>query len=113
MAETITKQEAVRRALKQLGRDAKPTQIKGWVKEQFGIDMSTAHISSAKRDLRKAAARKKPAAAESRPAAKKAKSGPAAKPQSGIPLQEILYVKGLVGRFGPEQLHTLIEAFAK
>jgi hypothetical protein len=31
----------------------------------------------------------------------------------GIPLDDILYVKGLVGRFGPEQLHTLIDAFAR
>jgi hypothetical protein len=33
--------------------------------------------------------------------------------EAGIPLDDILYVKGLVGRFGPEQLHTLIEAFAR
>jgi hypothetical protein len=33
--------------------------------------------------------------------------------EAGIPLEDILYVKGLVGRFGPDQLHTLIDAFAK
>jgi hypothetical protein len=32
---------------------------------------------------------------------------------AGIPLDDILYVKGLVGRIGPEQLHTLIDAFAR
>ena len=26
--------------------------------------------------------------------------------EAGIPLDDILYVKGLVGRFGPDQLHT-------
>ena len=33
--------------------------------------------------------------------------------EAGIPLSDILYVKGLVGRFGPNQLHTLIDAFAQ
>ena len=33
--------------------------------------------------------------------------------EAGIPLEDILYVKGLVGRLGPEQLHTLIDAFAR
>jgi hypothetical protein len=33
--------------------------------------------------------------------------------EAGIPLDDILYVKGLVGRIGPEQLHTLIDAFAR
>ena len=33
--------------------------------------------------------------------------------EAGIPLDDILYVKGLVGRFGPDQLHTLIDAFAR
>jgi hypothetical protein len=114
MAEKITKQEAVRRALAQLGRDAKPTQIKGWVKEQFNIDMGTDHISTAKGGILKAGrkgkrtAKKKPATSNTA-----AKQVPAAKPQAGIPLDDILYVKRLVGRFGPDQLHTLINAFAK
>jgi hypothetical protein len=33
--------------------------------------------------------------------------------EAGIPLDDILYVKGLVGRFGPDQLHTLMDAFAR
>jgi hypothetical protein len=33
--------------------------------------------------------------------------------EEGIPLDDILHVKVLVGRFGPEQLHTLIDAFAR
>ncbi len=41
---------------------------------------------------------------------------PAATPvvkEAGIPLEDILYIKGLVGRFGRDQLHTLIDAFAR
>jgi hypothetical protein len=47
-AATITKTEAVRRALQQLGRDAKPTQMQGHIKERFGFDMTTDHISTCK-----------------------------------------------------------------
>ncbi|HTH49894.1 MAG TPA: hypothetical protein VMB21_20440, partial [Candidatus Limnocylindria bacterium] len=30
--------------------------------------------------------------------------------EAGIPLDDILYIKGLVGRLGPDQLHTLNDA---
>jgi len=48
MAEEITKQEAVRRALKAMGRAATPSQMQPYIKENFGIDMSTDHISTSK-----------------------------------------------------------------
>src|SRR5262245_46840127 len=48
MAEEITKQEAVRRALKAMGRAATPSQMQPYIKENFGIEMSTDHISTSK-----------------------------------------------------------------
>jgi hypothetical protein len=55
MAETISKQEAVRRALAHFGNDAKPVEMQPWIKGEFGIEMSTDHISTAKGEiLRKA-----------------------------------------------------------
>src|SRR5262249_53352103 len=48
MAEQITKQEAVRRALKAMGRAATPTQMQPYIKEKFNIEMTTDHISTAK-----------------------------------------------------------------
>jgi len=42
----ITKMEAVRRAWRALGKDAKPAQMKGFIKNRFGIDMTTDHIST-------------------------------------------------------------------
>jgi hypothetical protein len=44
----MTKTEAVRRALAALGKDTKPGEIQFFVKEMFGIEMSIAHISTAK-----------------------------------------------------------------
>jgi hypothetical protein len=118
MAEKISKQEAVRRALAHFGNDAKPLQMQGWIKSELGIDMSTDHISTAKGDiLRKAGVIKKPAkkkAAKATPKAQAAKAAPkgqAAKP-TGIPLDAIISVKALLGRLGPAQLHKLIDALA-
>jgi hypothetical protein len=126
MAEQITKQEAVRRALAHFGNDARPAQMKGWIKDELGIEMGADHISTAKGSILRAAAKgrpakKKPGRAPSAapkteptpaPQARPAPGGPGGK-APGIPLNDILYVKGLVGRFGPAQLHTLIDAFAR
>jgi hypothetical protein len=113
MAEKISKQEAVRRALAHFGNDAKPAEMKAWIKDELGIEMGADHISTAKGSILKAAGKRKakkagPKSLADKPAAKQ----PPAATKSGIPLQDILYVKGLVGRFGREQLHTLINAFA-
>jgi hypothetical protein len=62
----ITKIEAVRKALAHFGKDAKPAQMQPWIKQTFGIDMSTDHISTSKGDiLRKKAAKKKLTARDS------------------------------------------------
>jgi hypothetical protein len=47
------------------------------------------------------------------PAAAKPQPSVGGRKESGIPLNDILYVKELVGRIGPQQLHKLIDAFAK
>ena len=125
MAEQITKQEAVRRALAHFGNDARPAQMKGWIKDELGIEMGADHISTAKGSSLRAAAKGRPAKKKPGRAPSAAqKAGPALAPQTGpalggrgekapgIPLADILYVKGLVGRFGAGQLHTLIDAFA-
>jgi hypothetical protein len=116
---TISKQEAVRRALGHFGRDAKPAQMQGWIKQQFNLDMTTDHISTAKGEIRKAAAQKaaaKKAAAPKPQVQRAAASTAAAKPSDGqaaVPLADILAIKDLVGRLGAGPLHTLIDAFAK
>ena len=127
MAEKISKQEAVRRALAHFGNDAKPMQMQGWIRSEFGIEMGTDHISTAKGDiLRKAGVKKKPASKKLGPKAQKA--GPKAVPapqadarvrsvagptkSGGIALDDILSVKALLVRVGPDQLHKLIDALA-
>jgi hypothetical protein len=104
-----TKMEAVQRALGEMGRDAKPLAIQAFVKDRFGVAISAATASQYKKVLAERARKR----GRPKKAASPARERAAAAPAAGIPLDDILYVKGLVGRFGSEQLHTLIDAFAK
>jgi hypothetical protein len=115
VADTISKQEAVRRALAHFGRDAKPAEMQGWIKQQFGIEMSTDHISTAKGEVLRKAGAKKAAAPKPQVQRAAASTSPAkcTGTDSGIPLADILAVKDLVGRLGAGPLHTLIDAFAR
>jgi hypothetical protein len=109
----MTKMEAVRRALSDLGKDAMPTQLQGHIREKYGIEMSIDHISVCKgKILRKGkkAKGRKPAAP------KEAAAAPPAKPvavRNGISLPDLRAIKELVARFGRSQLHDLIDLLAR
>jgi hypothetical protein len=117
----ISKQEAVRRALAELGENAKPSEIKPFVKERFGIEMSADHISTAKGTILKQAKGKK----KRRPAAKKeaaptAPAPPAPRPGTesgkagaGISLDDIRTVRDLLDRVGADRLRALVELLAR
>ena len=138
MAEPITKMDAVRRSLDELGPQTGPSALKEFVKNRFGLDMTLGHVKNYKgKILRKArmegkaggqklAKRKPPvqkSAARKVGKKKKTPAKPQVKPSpapvttgaggkgQGIPLNDILYVKTLVGRFGKGQLHILVDAF--
>jgi hypothetical protein len=131
--------DAVRRALAELGPQAKTAALQEFVKKRFGLAMTLGHVKNAKgKIVRKARlegkaggqkpAKRKPvpqrSAARMAGAKKKTPARPQAKPspapvttgasgkEKGIPLNDILYVKKLVGRFAKGQLHTLVDAFA-
>jgi hypothetical protein len=119
--------------LDELGPQTGATALKEFVKKRFGFDMSLGHVQNYKgKILHKAGVKgasgaKKPApqkaAARTVGTKKKTPAKPQAKPSpapvttgaggkgQGIPLNDILYVKTLVGRFGKGQLHTLVDAF--
>jgi len=129
----INKMEAVRHALAHFGSDAKPLEGRRGLKQQFGIDMSTDHISTYKGDIRRKQAGKAKAPTAKKPTASKPgpKKQPASMPQAQqaaarsnarpkksnaghrISLDDIQAVKGLVGRIGAEQLRSLIDLLAR
>lgn len=112
--DSITKQEAVRRALTELGRDAKPSQIKGWVKDTFGIEMGTDHISTAKGQILREAGGKRKVAAATQPSAAQNSAEPRQQGRANaINLDDIAAVKGLVGRIGSDSLKKLVDVLAR
>ena len=87
----LSKQELLRQAIKQLGKDAKPLQIQAHVKDKFGVEISTNHISAAKTEiLRKMAGGAKPATstAAAKPAAPKPSAKPAPKSAAQKPVAQ-------------------------
>jgi hypothetical protein len=121
----ITKQEAVRRALAELGPDAKPLAIQGFIRDRLGMEVKTDLISFYKKAAKKKANAQGPAAARPSAAPKAERRStppPPVRPrhaagrggqEAAIPLADILYVKRLVGRHGAGPLHTLVDAFAR
>jgi hypothetical protein len=99
----MTKQEAVQCALTELGNDAKPKQIQGFVKDNFGIEMGTDHISTAKGTILR---KTKPAVRNGTAPTSKGK------PADTILLQDIRTLKELVGRLGMKPVLDLIDVFA-
>ena len=109
--ETISKMEAVRRALDKMGPEAKPSEMQPYIKCEFGIEMTTDHISTYKGDIlkkkRKKAAGKTPQAPKALPPVS------ALAPQASILLEDVLTVKALLDRVGAESLRFLIDGLAK
>jgi hypothetical protein len=101
----LTKREAVRRALGDLGPDATPTQMQGHIRSKYGIDMTPNHISTEKGNLRK-----QQGAASPPPQASAARTVEPKTP--AIALHDIKAVKDLVGRVGADSLKKLIDVMA-
>ena len=87
----LSKLELLRQAIKHLGKDAKPLQIQVHVKDTFGVEISTNHISAAKTEiLRKmeGGAKPAPSTAAAKPAASKPSAKPAPKPAAQKPVAQ-------------------------
>lgn len=127
---SMSKKEAVRRALQDLGREAKPLQIRDHVKQHYHIDMGLDHISTVKGEILRETGQAKPTAEKpttAKPAAPQAaaakppihneESAKAAMPQAmgiqGIALTDIETVKELLQRLGATSLKKLIDVMAR
>jgi hypothetical protein len=118
----INKQEAVRRALAALSKNATAKDIQKYIKDTFNLEMSIDHIytskSSALRKGKKKAPKQRtvnqPPAPEPTSAAKPpAQVVPVARqPAGGISLEDVEAVKGLLGRIGADNLKALVDMLA-
>ena len=115
------KVEMVRQALAELGKGAKPLQIRAFVKDRFGAELNTNLISYYKKTLARKRARKKKGAAPKaggQPEQQSAQVPPAqarapAAARPGIGLDDLRLVKELVARLGPGPLRDLIDLLAR
>jgi hypothetical protein len=110
--ESITKKEAVRRALATLGKKAKPLAIQGWIKDNLHLDLTTAHISTTKGELLRKPT-KKPSGSKPAVLAEPAMAAVKGATEKGVQMDDILKLKELVGRVGPKHLHILIDVMSK
>jgi hypothetical protein len=121
---SLSKIEAVRKAMAKLGRDAGRADILKYVKATFGMDMTVDHVSTCKSEIlrhaKKKAAKTKPSAKTAVVAAPTAPASAVGAPKtvagqskSGIQMHDVLTVKALVKRVGAGQLKTLVDAFVE
>jgi hypothetical protein len=121
-AEGMTKAEAVRQAVAELGKDAKRTQLRDHIQAEYGIEMSLDHISVEKRKYLKKKAKKRKLAAAKPPALpsaartaepKEPTPEPAAPQEDAICFGDIEATKGLMERVGADRLKRLIDVLAR
>jgi hypothetical protein len=118
--EGMAKAEAVRRALGDLGRDAKPLELKDHILKRYGIEMSAKHVSTEKRKALLQGAGKGKAVAAGAPA--QSSAARTAEPREPAPapaaesvlvgLDDVVKIKDLVDRVGASSLKQLIDVFA-
>jgi hypothetical protein len=106
----ISKMEAVRQAIAKLGKDAKPNDILGHIKSEFGITMSYDMASTYKSSVLKKGKKR-----GRKPGRKPAAVAATANGQTagGISLEDITAVKALGDRLGAEKVWQLAKVLAK
>jgi hypothetical protein len=103
------KMEGVRRALGELGYDAKPQVIQEFVKTRFGLDMGTNMISNYKSVIIKKAAGQSTLVRRPR---EHAASHPAPG-EGGFSLDELQAVKKVADRIGADKVRQLAEVLSR
>jgi hypothetical protein len=112
--EKITKKEGILRALAELGNGATPSEIRDFVKERFGLEVSPSHASATKGEaLRGAGGASAPQEAAPAPPAPAQPALPEAGNGRGIALDDILKLRDLVDRVGADQLRRLLEVLSR
>jgi hypothetical protein len=114
---TMSKMQAVREAVRELGLDSTPKEVSQCVKDRYNIDLTTAtasnYVSTARKEVRDAIA--KPATtkrAKSQPALSAARVTPHS-PGNSASVEQIIdavtALKGLVGKLGKGNVLKLVE----
>ena len=113
-----TKMNAVRQALKKLGKDAKAADIQTFVKGTFGLAMTVSHVYNCLSEIRKQAKKKRLAKSQGKKEAASVPAPPVAQHRQptgkgGVSLEDMAVAKGLLKRVGPDRLHPLIDVLVQ
>jgi hypothetical protein len=115
-AKPMSKMDAVRRALNDLGKQAMPRELHPYIKQNLGVDMSVDHISTYKSQiLKKSKGKAKKAAASANGAAangagvKAAKAAP--KPAASSLSHQVAMLKAASAALGKEEAKRIIDLF--
>jgi hypothetical protein len=112
----VSKMDAVREALRQLGSDAKPAQIQGFIKEQFGHEMTLDHISNYKSDIRRKSGKGKRRGRKPGPkpaAATAPKAAANSRRRSHLSIQEADTLRRLLRDVEPGALKGMIDVLSR
>jgi hypothetical protein len=118
-ANGISKMDAVRQALSELGKTSKPVEIQKFVKERFNITMTVGHVSNYKTTILAKKKRKAPAktvrsdVAVTSPVPPAPVAREAGKLSASVSLEDIRTVKSLLASVGADDLKDLIDLVAK
>lgn len=111
---SMTKMEAVRRALSDLGKGAMPKQLQPYIREKLGVEMSVDHVSTYKSQiLRKEGKKGRPAkvsvngAAPPAPAVPAVKAAP--KPAATSLSEHVAMLKQVAGAIGKEEAKKILD----
>jgi hypothetical protein len=115
---SISKMEGVRRALGVLGNDAKPLAIQQYLRDEFRIIMTVAHISNYKSTIlgprKKKGKRGRPKGSKSaKPTMESAAAPVAAKPGTKLSHEDFLAFTELLHKVGADYMMDLIRHSAK
>ena len=103
------KAEAIRRALAKLGNKAMPTEIQGFIKTNFDVEMTTQTISVYKHNLVKK---------KGKPGRKPKEAGAVGEPtpqrvaHGGVTFKDMRLVKEISNRLGPARMRELVALLA-
>jgi hypothetical protein len=105
------KMDAVRMALKDRGKKAKPLELQSHIREKYSIDMSRDHISTYKGQiLNKAKGAKKASAAKPQAAASQVTNGAAPRPIRAVSLaDQVAKLKEVAAAIGKDEAKKIID----
>src|SRR5215469_4476783 len=103
------KAEAIRRALAKLGNKAMPTEIQGFIKSNFDVEMTTKVISVYKSKLVK---KKGKPGRKPKEAGEVGEAAPKPAAHGGVSFRDLRLVKEISDRLGPARMRELVELVA-